>query len=130
MRDRAQCRWNRLDAIAVTHPDAMFAPVEAFEQRVVAVYHQRRRPVLAMSRAHALRAHVLRDHVQPVADSEHRAAEIEHLVGDIGRILVVEARRSAGKNYSTRLECADFFRREIERMDFAIHVRLAHAPRD
>ena len=130
VRDRAQRARNRLDAIAVTHPYAMLASAEPFEQQVVAVDHQRRGSVLALTRAHTVRAHVLRDHVQPVADPQHRAAEIQHLVGDIGRILFVEAGWSAGKNDSAGIQRADCIRREIERMDFAIHVRFAHAARD
>jgi len=71
MRDRAQRARNRLDAIAVTHPDAMLAPVEALEQQVVAVYHQSRRSVLTIARANAARAHVLRE--SRIARSRFRA---------------------------------------------------------
>jgi len=99
---------NRFDAIAVAHPDAMLAPFEPLEQDVVAVNHQRRRPVLAIPRAYAARAHVLRDHVQAVADSEHRAAEVEHLIRNIRCVLFVQTGRSAGKNYSPRIQRADF----------------------
>ena len=108
----------------------MLPPAEPFEQHVVTVDHQRCGSVFALSRAHAARPHMLRDHVQAVTDSEHRTAKIEHLVGDIRRILLVETGRSAGKNYPARIHRADFFGREVERMDFAIHVGFAHAARN
>src|SRR5208282_4731540 len=108
----------------------MLPPAEPFEQHVVAVYYQGCGSVFALSRANAARPHVLRDHIQAVADSEHRTAQIEHLIGDIRRILLVETGRSAGKNYPARIHRADFFGRQVERMDFAIHAGLAHAARN
>jgi len=108
----------------------MLPPAEPFEQHVVAVDYQRCGSVFALSRANAARPHVQSYHIQAVTDPEHRTAKVEHLVGDIRRILLVETGRSAGKNYPARIQRADFLGRQVERMDFAIHVGFAHAARN
>jgi len=130
VRDRVQRRRNRLDAIAVAHPHAMLDTVEALEQPILLVDHEHRGAVLARARADALRTQVLRDHIQAVTDPEHRASEVQHFVADIGRVLLVQAHRAARQNDAARLQGADFRRIEIERMQLAIDMHLAHAARD
>ena len=130
MRDRPQRRPNRLDPVAVAHPHLMLPARESLEQFIVLVDHQRRAAKLARMRSHAARAQMLRDHVQAIADSEHRASEVQDFVGNIRRLVFVEARGSARQDDPARVHRADFFHREIERMNFAIHLRLAHAARD
>ena len=75
VRDRFERGRYRLDAIAVTHPHGEFPIGEPFEQFIALVDHQLGRTVLALAGARAMRAQMLRDHVQPVADSEHRASD-------------------------------------------------------
>ena len=75
-------------------------------------------------------AQVLRDHVQPVADSQHRAPHAQHFRRDVRRVGLVEARGAAGKDDSARAHRADLFDREIVRVNLAIDLGLAHAASD
>ena len=130
MGDRREFIGDVLDAVAVGHPDLMIAAIEALEERVAFVDHERRGAILAGMSAGAMRSEMLRDDVHAVADAEHRAAQVQDFIGDIGRAAVVEARGPARENDAARIHRADFLRREVIRMDFAIDPRLAHAPRD
>src|SRR5579872_1349650 len=130
MRDRSQRRRKRLYAIAMTHPDTMLLSFEAFEQRVLRVDLQRRGAVLLRLRGWSLRAQMRRDDIHAVADAENRRVDLEHLGIEVGRVLFIETRRPARQDDAARLHRANFRERKIERMNFAIHVRLAHPSRD
>ena len=130
MRDRLQRRRYRFDAVAVTHPYRKFAIGETVEQFVALVDHQFGGPVLALAGARAMRAQMLRDHVQSVADSQHRASDAQNLGRDVRRVGLIEARGTARKNDSARAHRADLCDREIVRMNLAIDLGLAHAASD
>jgi hypothetical protein len=138
MRSRSPARDNpvstrireRFDPIAVTHPNSMLFAGQTLEQRVGLVDCQGRRTVLAHPRADAPCPKVLRDDVKAIADAEHRAPQVQHLIGNVRRVVVVGAGRTSGEDDAARLERADLLDCEIERVNFAIHVGLPHTPRD
>src|SRR5581483_10752640 len=130
VRDRLKLGGNRLDAVAVAHPDSLLALVDSLEQRIAPVDNQRGRAVLASARAGAAGAQMLRDHVKPVADAEHGASDVQHLGRNIRRAGLVEARRTTRQNDPARAHRADLLGREIVWMNLAIGARLAHAASD
>src|SRR5262249_32096349 len=110
--------------------DPMLFSGETFEQRVGLVDGQRRGTVLTRPRADAPGTEVLRDDVKAIADAEYGASQPQQLVGNVRRALVIGAGGAAGKDDPARPEGADLLDCEIERVNFAIHVGLAHASRD
>src|SRR5581483_9661359 len=69
-------------------------------------------------------------HAHAVADAEERHRQLEQFSGDLRRVFLIHARRTAGENDSLRPERADFFQRQIERADLAINLGLANAASD
>ncbi len=125
------------DFVAVTHPDveqpmpfAVEPVLDAFEQPRVApranlgvaeLAHRR-----ALDRPAELRGHRL----HAVADPKHRHAKIPDHPGRPRCGRVVDRGRAAGQDDAARLELADEAVGDVVRVQLAVHVRLAHAPRD
>jgi hypothetical protein len=68
--------------------------------------------------------------LHPVADSQHRNAEVENLWIEVRCALVVNTGGPAGKHDAFRLERRDFLRRNIETHDLRIDLALADPARD
>ena len=128
--DRAQSLGEFLHTVAVTHPYQMLAAGQPLEQAVRFVDSEHRGAVLAPRGSSVARAQVLRDHEHAVANSQHRAAQVEHLRTDIGRVGPIQAGGAARQNNAFGVERANLLEREIIGMDLAVDPRLANAARD
>src|SRR5581483_4234051 len=93
----------------------------------VAVDDQVGGAVLAPVRAPRLAAEGEVQHAHAVADAEERHRQLEQFSGDLRRVFLIHARRTAGENDSLRPERADFFQRQIERADLTKTLGLAKA---
>ena len=85
---------------------------------------------LAMRARLDLAAELHRHREHAVADAEHGNAELEHRVGRAQLVLLVGRSVAARQDDPLRRELADERIADVVRMDLAVHVRLAHAPRD
>src|SRR3990172_2818476 len=68
--------------------------------------------------------------LHPVADSEHRDAELPDRPGGTRRFVLVHRGWPAGKDDPARAELADEGVGDVVRMQLAVDVRLAHSARD
>jgi hypothetical protein len=121
----------------VTHPHieqtvaiGVGAILDTFKQSTVAACANLRvsefagKPIL--DRTAQLRRHGLHS----VADAEHRDSRRPYACRCPRRFTVDDAVRASRKNDPRRRELADERLRYVERMDFTIHVQLAHAAGD
>ncbi len=124
-----------LDPIAVTGPyrDAVLrleSPEEASRARVS--NDDVGPPVFALPRRLDLAARQMRDELHAVANGEDRRAELEQLGVGGRRTGIEHGARAPGQDHPPGRELPD--ERDIcparRRMDLAVDVRLAHAPRD
>src|SRR5205085_11070284 len=65
-----------------------------------------------------------------VADAQHRSAGAPGRFRGAGRLTFGHARRTAGEDDPRRREVANERIADVERLDLAVHVQLAHAPGD
>jgi hypothetical protein len=124
------------DLVAVAHPDfeqAMalgIAPVlDAVEQFRMAAGAHLGIAELALVRALDLAAELCRHGLHAVADAEHRHAELEHGLRRTPFLGLVHRIRAAGKDDAGRAEFAHEVVADVEGVQFAIHLLLAHAAR-
>ena len=90
-----------------------------------------RRTVFAPVGARRLAAESHVDETHAVADAEKRHRQLQIARREtFGRVVLVNARRSAGKDDSFGLERVNFFQRDVERMDLAVNLGLADAAGD
>ena len=106
------------------------APSEALEQRVVALELQPRASVLAIVRLLDQPAEPVHEQLHAVADGEHGTAQLEDAQVDVGRARIEHARRPAREHDAARVEGADGLEARGRRVDLAVDVLLADAPRD
>src|SRR5690606_3057429 len=119
------------DAIAVAHPDVeRRAGLERREEALAALDRDGRGAVLALARGLDLAAEEVTDELHAVADPEHGDAEREDAGVDVGRPVFEDARGPAGEHDGVRLERADAVEADRARLDLAVDVLLADAPRD
>ncbi len=95
------------------------------EQRAAVGDVHRRRAVLPLAGLGDLAAELLRDHLEAVADAEHRHPELEDGRVEAGRARLVDAGRAAAEHDADRVLRGDLGRRHGVRHDLAVHVRLA-----
>ena len=93
------------------------------------------RPELLVRRTVDLAAEGEVEDVHAVADAEHRRRPLPQHVQHLGpqasaRRRFVDARRTAREDDALRLEPPDDVEPDVEGMDLAVDVQLAHAPRD
>src|SRR6266403_1991309 len=104
------------------------------EQRVEARDAQVRGAELLARRTLYLAAEGLTEDVHPVADAEHRRRarheQLEDVAGRQRRALGVDARRAAREDDTHGRHAPERVERQVEGMDLAVDVQLAHAPRD
>ena len=85
---------------------------------------------LALRRRRHFPAERMRHQLHPVADAEHRLAEIEQRRVARRRAGVRDALGPARQDDARRVPCANRFRRRARRPDLRIHRQLAQAPGD
>jgi len=125
------------DLVAVAHPDLQHAVafgrreiLDAVEQARMAVRTHFRVAEFAMVAPLDLAAELHGHRLHPVADAEHRHAEIPHGLRRAQLMVFVRARVTARQDHRLRREFADEFVGHVVRMDFAVDVRFAHAARN
>jgi hypothetical protein len=122
------------DLVAVAHPDFEQAVALGIGPVLDAV-EQFRMPAgahlgvteFALVAAFDLTAELRRHGLHAVADAEHRHAQLEHDVGRLPFLGFIDRVGASGKDDALRLEFADELLADIEGMQFAIHLLLAHA---
>jgi len=120
-----------VDMITMAHPHARCGALgKTVEQIGVAVDDQISRTILAPIGAAGFAAEVEIDDTHAVADAKKRHRQLKKRRVNFGRAILVNARRSAGKDDSFGIERAHFVQREVKWMDFAVYLGLADAPRD
>jgi len=103
------------------------AVLDAVEQLRVAARAHLGVTEFALAAAFDLAAELRGHGLHAVADAQHRHAELEHDVGGLPFLGFIDRVGAAGKNDSLRLELADEVLADVEGMQFAIHLLLAHA---
>src|SRR6267378_4113608 len=132
-RGHAKVRWWLLDAVAVAGPDdRRRLRLKPGEQACVLANRDLCAAVFMLARRNDLAARQARDELHPVADAEHRDAQVED-AGIGGRRTVIEYRtRPARENDALGVERRD--EREVasfaRRMDLAVDARFPDAARD
>lgn len=128
--DHLPVRRRRFHLIPVAHPHALgSAGAEPDKEILIVIDQEIRRTVLAARGAGHMSARELAENSHAVANAEH-GTSIEQRSIDPRRALVVDARRASRKDDSLGRERVDLFLSDRERMDFAVHARLAHAAGD
>jgi hypothetical protein len=103
---------------------------EPGKQIVRVVDHQIRRPVLTRRGARHHPAVLLRQHAHAVANPKQRHAEPREPRIRQRRVVLIHTRRPAGEHDPLRLHRLDALQRQVERMQLAVHARLADAAGD
>ena len=123
------------DGVAVTHPRGLRVRLAA--QELAAATHPAGgrqshlgRAVLARAGRGDLAAELLRHDLEAVADAEGRDPELEHTTVELGRALLVDARRAATQHDARGVLGGDLGSRDRVRHDLAVDAGLAHAARD
>ncbi len=75
-------------------------------------------------------AELARDQLHPVADAQHRDAELEQRRVEVRRALGVHGRGAAGQDQSLRLALRHGLHAGVMRQQLGEDAQLAHAPRD
>ena len=117
------------DRVAVAHPH-LLRRLHVGEQHARTVDRQRRAPVLALAGRRHLPAERLGHQLVPVADPEHRDAEVEHPRIQMRRALLVHGRRPARQDDAGGAHLAELGDRDVVRDDLGVDVTLADPPRD
>ena len=127
-RDREPCGRTR-DRVAVAHPhdlvDGQFAEQQrrTFDVKLGA-------PVLALTSLRDLAAEIARHELRAVTDAEDRHPRVVDRGVDVGRVGNVHRGRAARQDDRGRPLREHLRDRHRPRHDLAVHVRLAHPPRD
>ena len=120
-----------LEAIAVAHPHRrLVADAEPWKRSPSSSTISSAGPNSRASRARRARPILLGEHAHAVADAEQRHAQLGDARIRQRRIRLVHARRPARENDPLRPHRANLVERQVERMQLAVDVRLAHPPRD
>ncbi len=117
--------------VAVAHPD--FCRViarEAVKQIGVVIDGQFGGTVFPAIGARRLASKCHIDQTHAVADAKERHRQLKQPPLDSRRVFLVDARRAAGENNPFEMQRANFFERDVERMDLAVNLGLPDAPRD
>src|ERR1700722_10112649 len=77
VRDRRKFRGDAFEAVAMRHPHLLVVALEALEERIAIIDHERRGAVFACLCTGAVRAEMLRNHIHTVTNSEDRAAQVQ-----------------------------------------------------
>ena len=130
--DARKSRRQPGDAVAMAHPDDMaFAGFpEALEQRAGRADGDFRPAEFAMMAALHFAAELLGHRHLPVADAEHRHARREDRLRRARTARVGHGGGAAGEDHRLGLHFRKGALGALERRDFAIDARLAHAARD
>lgn len=72
----------------------------------------------------------MRHKLTAIADAKHRDTQFKQPRVALGRLLVVYAVRTAGKDDADRVHCADLLERGLIGLDLTVHIMLADAARD
>ena len=72
----------------------------------------------------------MRHELAAIADAQHRDTQLEQLRVALGRLLIINAVRPAGKDDADRVHCADLIDRGLIGLDLAVYIMLADTPRD
>ena len=72
----------------------------------------------------------MRHELAAVADAQHRDTQLEQLRVALGRLLIINTVRPAGKDDADRVHCADLIDRGLIGLDLAVYIMLADTPRD
>jgi hypothetical protein len=72
----------------------------------------------------------LGDELEPVADAQHRHAEVEHPRRRHGRPLRLDRHRATGEDDALRPERLDVRQRQVRPVDLAVDPQLADPPGD
>ena len=122
------------DLVAMAHPYVeqavafvVRAVLDALEQLGMATGANLGVAELALARALDLAAQLLGHGLHAVTDAEHRHAELEHDLRGLPVLRLIDRVRPAGKDDAFRVEVADELLGDVERMQFAIDLMLAHA---
>ena len=130
-RDHAKAGRDLGQPVAVAHPDVeLFRDGEGSEDADVFADLDPRGAVLALAARLDFAAELMGHQLFAVTDAEHRNAEAENGGVALGRCRVVDALRAAAQDDGARVERADRGQRQRARMDLAVDVAFAHAPRD
>src|SRR5678815_376150 len=126
-----KARWHFCDMIAMTHPYVELLRqilkkttrhVEHFQSCVAK---------LAIWRRGHVAAKLARKNLEPVTDTERWTVDrFEQLRMRFGRVVVINGRRSAGKDQTARRFRVNSIDGRVERKNLAVNTRFSDAPRD
>jgi hypothetical protein len=129
--DQLEAGRQRRHPVAVRHPHRqLLAGAEAAEQAVVALHRHVGAAVLVLVGRQHLAAQQPGDQLGPVADAEHRHAQLEDLGRHGRRVRVVAGRRPARQHDAARPHLPDPLQRQRVRVDLGVHAVLAHPAGD
>ena len=115
--------------ISMTHPDGR-AAVESMKKKVILFNGQRRSSVFTFIRMPYLSTEVLTYQLHSVADAKHRNAHIHYFRWSYRRIIIIDTRRSSGKNQCLRIFPFYFLYRSIKGKDLRIYSVFSDFSRD
>ena len=118
-----------VDGVAMRHPARLLVG-QPGEQPTRLADREVRAAELADLRALDLRPEPERDELHPVADAQHRNAELEQLLVQPRRARRVHRGGPAGEDQPLRLALADLLGADVVRQQLAEDAQLAHAARD
>jgi len=130
MSEHGKAGRERLNAIAMAHPDLEHARKVAEERILGAIHRYRSRAILAAAARGDTSTQPLRKQLHPVADAEHRHAQLEDFPPEPRRALVVDAVRPAGQYDPPERFVRPAGNRRRVVQNFAVYAGLAHAPAD
>jgi hypothetical protein len=123
------CRqFRQLITVRVPHLETRRQPFE--QHRRIVLNGEQPFAVFALLAAFNFPAQKVREHLQAVADAEHRHAQIEDGLVRERRVFCVNAGRPTRQNQSRWLERGNFLRGCVVAKDGGIHITLANAARD
>ncbi len=131
-RDRREVGRQRLDPVAVAHPDVDFVWQAGEDPAIVGGCGDvdLRRAVLAVLRRGDAAAERVSQQLHPVADPEDRDAAGDDPRGELRRARLVDRVRPTGEDNAARLEGQRLLGGGVERQHLAIDRRLADAAGD
>ncbi len=130
--DDVEVGWRRHDLVAVTRPDRERRPRGEASEQTRFLDRDLSSAVLVRVGRRDFAPREMRDQLHAVADPQDRNAEVEHATIDSRGARLEHRVGTARENDPLRGEL--LHEREVRafggRMDLAVHVLLAHAPRD
>jgi len=130
MSEHGKAGRERLNAIAMAHPDLEHARKVAEERILGAIHRYRSRAILAAAARGDTSTQPLRKQLHPVADAEHRQRARQDVLWQCRGTRVVHAARPSRKDKPPWVQRRDSLGRGIPGQQLGIDVALAHATHD